>query len=72
MEYDIFMNFKYDGNDYVLYTDNTYNDNNEFNVYGARMDKEGRLREVDDVDMDEVFNIMIRRYRDKVMSGELS
>lgn len=71
MEYDILMKFKYDNRDYVLYTDNTYGDNNEFNIYGACIDGEGRLREVDDVDMDDIFNIMINKYKDKVNSGEL-
>lgn len=72
MEYDILMKFKYDGIDYVLYTDNTYNEKEEFNIYGASLDKEGRLTEVTDVDMMDVFSIMINRYREKVMSGEVS
>ena len=70
-EYDILMEFQYDGNDYVIYTDNTYNENGEFNLYGAGKDSEGRLREVNDVDMDDVFQIMINQYKEKVLNGEL-
>lgn len=70
-EYDILMNFSYDDNDYVLYTDNTYDDKGDFNVYGARVDEEGRLLEVEDVDMDDVFKEMIDKYKEKVLKGEI-
>ena len=71
IEYDILVKFQYDDKDYVLYTDNTFSDQGEFNVYGAGIDKEGRLREVDDVDMDDVFHYMIQQYKEKVLNGEL-
>ena len=71
IEYDILMKFFYEGNNYVIYTDNTYNDNNEFNLYGAGIDIDGRLKEVDDVDMDSVFKLMIEKYKEKVLNGEL-
>jgi hypothetical protein len=66
-EYDILMSFSYFDDDYVLYTDNTYDSNGSFNVYGARVDSRGRLKRVDDVDMDIVFNRMIEKYRNEVL-----
>ena len=72
VKYDILMSFKYGDNDYVLYTDNTYDEEHQFKVYGARVNQDGRLSDVDDVDMDDVFRIMIEKYREKVLNGELS
>ena len=69
--YDILMKFSFDSEDYVLYTDNTYDNEGNFNIYGAKLGIDGRLEEVDDVDMDLVFDIMIRRYKKKVLGGEL-
>ena len=71
IEYDILMEFNYDGNDYVIYTDNTYDEEGKFNLYGAATDSEGRLREVEDVDMDDVFDMMINRYRESILKGEI-
>ena len=71
VEYDILMKFNFDGNDYVIYTDNTYSDEGTFNLYGAGLDEEERLTLVDDVDVMDVIDIMIERYRNKVLKGEL-
>ena len=71
VEYDILMNFTYDDLDYVLYTDNTYDEFGAFNIYGAKVGKEGRLEEPDDVDINDVFNIMIEEYKDKIIKGEI-
>lgn len=71
IEYDILMEFNYDGNDYVIYTDNSYDEEGKFNLYGASLDSEGRLREVEDVDMDDVFDMMINRYRESILKGEI-
>lgn len=66
-EYDILMQFTYFDNDYVLYTDNTYDSNGIFNVYGARVDSLGRLKKVNDVDMDIVFEHMIEKYKNDIL-----
>ena len=70
-EYDILMQFTYDDVDYVIVTDNTYNEKGEFNMYGARVGVDGRLREVYDTDMMDVFNVMIERYKEKIIKGEI-
>lgn len=66
-EYDILMEFTYFDEDYVLYTDNTYNALGEFNVYGARIDSDGRLQKVYDIDMDIVFERMIEKYKNEIL-----
>ncbi len=71
IEYDILMKFTYDNLDYVLYTDNTYDELGVFNIYGAKVGKEGRLEEVDDVDISDVFDKMIEEYKEKVIKGEI-
>ena len=71
INYDILMKFAYEDDDYVLYTDNTYNDLGEFNIYGARLGLDDRLEEVNDVDIDDVFNMMINEYKEKIIAGEI-
>ena len=66
-EYDILMKFTYFDEDYVLYTDNSYDSSGNFNVYGARVDSLGRLKKVNDVDMDIVFERMIDKYKNEVL-----
>ena len=70
-EYNILVKFKYDDNDYVLYTDNTQDEDGNINVYGAKVDKNGKLSVAEDVDMERVFQIMIEKYRKKIVGGEL-
>ena len=70
-EYDILVKFTYDGNEYVLCTDNTFDKDGNIRTFGACVDKEGRLSEVSDVDMDDVFRIVGEQYRDKVLEGEV-
>ena len=69
IEYDILMRFHYGDDDYVIFTDNTY-DNDNLNLYGARLDSEERLIEYDE-DMDEVFDMMINKYKEKLLKGEV-
>ncbi len=71
MEYDILMRFNFDGEDYIIYTDNTYDDKGKINLFGASLDSEGRLIEVEDPDIHIIFNVMMKRYREKVLRGEL-
>ena len=53
------------------YYEITYDEEGKFNLYGASLDSEGRLREVEDVDMDDVFDMMINRYRESILKGEI-
>ena len=71
LKYDILVKFNFDGTDYIVYTDNTYDDKGIFNLFGASLDSEGRLTEVDDPDINIIFDIMMKRYREKVLGGEL-
>ena len=71
MNYDILMKFTYDADDYVIYTDNTYDEDGIFNMYGAKLGQDDRLVDVDDVDIMDVFNIVIDEYKKKIISGEI-
>ncbi len=71
LEYDILMKFSFDGDNYIIYTDNTFDDGGNIHLYGARLDEEERLREVEDADIHAVFDIMMKRYREKLLRGEL-
>ena len=71
LNYDILVKFNYDGEDYIIYTDNTYDDKGIFNLYGACLDNEGRLIEVDDPDVHVIFDVMMKRYRENLLRGEL-
>ena len=70
-ELDILVKFTYDDNDYVIVTDNSYDSDGNINVYGAKLGRDERLEEVTDVDMPEVFNMMIEEYRQKILKGEI-
>ena len=69
--YDILMKFSYDDRDYIIFTDYTYDEEGILNFYGSGIDSEGRLVEVEDVDMDKVFQIKIDEYKDKLLRGEV-
>ena len=71
MNYDILMKFSYEDDNYVIYTDNTYDEDGVFNMYGAKLGLDDRLEEVDDVDIQDVFNIMVDEYKKKIMAGEI-
>lgn len=70
-DYDILVKFTYEDEDYVIYTDNTYNKLGEYNIYGAKLGLDDKLEKVDDVDMDDVFKIVIDEYREKIVAGEI-
>ena len=70
-DYDILVKFTYEDEDYVIYTDNTYNKLGEYNIYGAKLGFDDKLEKVDDVDMDDVFKIVIDEYREKIVAGEI-
>lgn len=69
INYDVLIKFDYDNNNYIIYTDNTYNDKGEFNLYGAMIDKENKLNSVYDVDVIAIFNKLIAEYKDKIIKG---
>ena len=70
-EYDILVKFTYEDDNYVIYTDNTYDELGQFNLYGAKLGRDDRLEEVDDVDINDVFNLMIEEYKKKIIVGEV-
>lgn len=70
--YNILVDFVYDGVKYVLYTDNTYNDKGEFNIYTAGVDEKNNLFEPTDVDMDLVFKVMVEAYKNRILEGDFN
>ena len=70
-EMDILVKFTYDCNQYVIVTDNSYHDDGDINVFGAKLGKDDRLEDVVDVDMTDIFNTMIEEYRQKILRGEI-
>ena len=71
MDYNILVKFTYEDDNYVIYTDNTYDNEGFFNIYWAKLGNYDRLLDVDDVDIRDVFNIMIDEYKEKVRYGEI-
>ena len=71
-ELDILMSFSYEDNDYVIITDNTYDDEGNFNMYGAKLGPDNRLEEVVDRDVISIFDSMIKDYKEKILRGDFS
>ena len=70
-KYNILMDFVYDGIKYVLYTDDTYTDKGEFNIYSAGVDSEGNYFKPYDADVDLVIKAMIENYKKKIEDGNI-
>ena len=70
VECDILIEFEYDGNNYIVYTDNTFDKDGYFNLYKAWL-KDNKLYDPVDVDVDEIFDKLIRDYKEKVLRGEI-
>lgn len=70
LDCNILIKFKFDNDDYIVYTDNTYNNKGEFNLYRA-MIKDDKLYDVIDADVIPVFEKLIKEYKVKVIRGEI-
>ncbi len=70
-EFDILVKFNYDDGEYVIVTDNTYDNEGNINVYGAKLDGEERLEEVFDDEVKDIFDMMIEEYRQKILRGDI-
>jgi len=68
---DVLIRFTYDGNKYIVYTDNTYNKSGEFNLYEALIDNSNKLREPSDIKVMPIFDTLIYEYKKKVIKGEI-
>lgn len=67
----VLIEFTYDSKKYIVYTDNTYDDEGMFNLYKGCIDLENRLSDPDDVDVDEIFDKLITDYKNKIIGGEI-
>ena len=54
-EYEIFITFKWGDKNYVVYTDNTFNENNQLNLYAAKYYSNDNSK-LDPVETDEEWN----------------
>lgn len=70
VECDVLIEFEYDKNKYIVYTDNTINEKGEYNLYKALL-KENKIYNPKDVDVDEIFDKLIKDYKNKVLRGEI-
>ena len=68
---DILIEFTYDSVNYIVYTDNTIDENGFFNLYKAKIDSENKISDPDDVDVDEIFDKLILDYKNKIIRGEV-
>lgn len=66
LNYDILIKFSFDNSNYIVYTDNTTNDQDEFNLYGAKININNELEEVTDVDVLPLFEEIIEDYKKKI------
>lgn len=71
MDYEVLIKFDYDDKNYIVYTDNSYNNKEELNLYGAMIDKDNKLNSVYDVDVIAIFNKLIAEYKERIIKGEV-
>lgn len=70
IEYDVLIEFIYDNKNCIVYTDNTVDSNGLFNLYKGYID-DNNIKNVEDSDLDEIFDRLIKDYKNKVMRGEI-
>lgn len=68
---DVLIKFEFNQNNYIVYTDNTYNTDGYFNLYKAKVDANGLLSDPIDIDVIPVFDKLISNYKNKIKKGEL-
>ncbi len=67
----VLIEFTYDSENYIVYTDNTYDKKGIFNLYKAHIDSDNKLSDPTDVDVEEIFDKLITDYKNKVARGEI-
>lgn len=67
---DILIEFEYDKNKYIVYTDNTINEKGEYNLYKGMIDG-NKICDPIDIDVNEIFDKLIIDYKNKVLRGEI-
>ena len=68
---DVLIEFVYDSEKYIVYTDNTIDSDGFFNLFKAHIDSDNKISDPDDVDVDMIFDRLINDYKEKVISGEV-
>lgn len=68
---DVLIEFTYDSEKYIVYTDNKYDNEGMFNLYKAHIDDDNKLSDPTDVDVDTIFDKLITDYKNKVIRGEI-
>ena len=71
LDYDVLINFDFDGQHYIVYTDNKYSEDGQFNLYKAMLDVNNKLCDVIDVDVIPIIDRLILDYKNKVIMGEI-
>ena len=71
VECDVLIKFEFDGDNYIVYTDNTYDKNGYFNLYKAMVGKDNKLYDPTDVDVSPIFDKLISDYKNKIARGEI-
>ncbi len=57
VKYEILYTFKFEGNDktYLVYTDNTHDENNQLNIYAGEYDRNAKMV-LKDIEDNNIFN----------------
>ncbi len=70
LNYNIIISFDYDNESYIIYTDNTFDEDGNFNLYGAKINEKNMLEEIVDVDAITIINNLIKEYKNKIKTGD--
>lgn len=68
---DVLIEFTYDKRNYIVYTDNTIDDDGMFNLFKGCINQDNQISNPEDVDVDEIFDILINDYKMKVLKGDI-
>ena len=71
VECDVLIEFEFDNNEYIVYTDNIINKDGEYTLYKGMIGKNGNICDPKDVDVEEIFNKLITDYKNKILRGEV-
>ena len=68
---DVLIEFEFDKNKYIVYTDNTHNEKDEYILYKGMINKQGNITDPTDIDVNPIFEKLIVDYKNKVITGEI-
>ncbi len=68
---DVLIEFEFDNNKYIVYTDNIINKDGEYTLYKGMINKEGNVCDPEDIDVNEIFEKLIIEYKNKIIRGEI-